>query len=444
MLLSAPGRAASEKPAQPDGLGHRASRVGVLPGLGTKLSLPDQHLAQIRAWSRYLVECPMEGLPQAWDACGSTALAACLYQLPNCGPYLAARALGWLCVAGLVTDTGGCLGPGAVASLHHLLAGDRGDQQGKSSHGEWPWTAPQLHQLTRQLAAAAGVNYWDTQGALCLWMQLGFGTKPPACQTKPGSASSAVVALLTPPPLTPALVPSSPPPRIKADSCDLPPPPGPLRRQQQLERRQQHQEDEEQQQEQHRQQHLQQIATSNPAAATLPEETGRDPAPCEAASCSTRPGEPDAAPVTGSFQDNAKDHDRCSSERALVAEPALTKVMHQELESWMARIRQGLVPVANLMTRALGFQHAAAFRAVVGLYGPRFLLASADRLPGPARRPQLTAAAGAEGCWAGVSASPRPLVWASSGIPASARAAAELEVLRALDFAGPRLLLPSL
>jgi hypothetical protein len=353
MILSAPRRAAAEKPALSDGLGHRLrGGARTLPGLGKKLSLPYQQLAQIRAWSYYLVEWPMGGLPKAWveACCCSTTLAACLYQLPNCGPYLAARALGWLCKAGLLGFTGGCLGPGAVMSLHHLLAGDSGP--GKTpQRGEWPWTAPQLHELTRQLAAAAGVGYWDTQGALCLWMQLDFGTKLPACQNKLGSASPP-----TPPQVPmPTMAPSSPPPRVEGDSPPGTPPPRPPQRRQQPEDQQQ----DKQQDEQH---HPQQIATSNPGAAEAPpEETGQDPAPREAACSSTKPGELDTAPALGSCQDHAAERGRCSSspsEAALVAEPVLTRATHQELETWMARVHG---PDSESDEARSDFQHAARF-----------------------------------------------------------------------------------
>ena len=238
LLLAVKGP--GEKPAQPNGLGHRALRVGVLPGQGTMLSLPYRRLAQIRAWSYYLVERPMESLPPAWDSCCSTTLAACLYQLPNCGPYLAARVLSWLCLVGLVGFTGGCLGPGAVTSLRHLL-GEGQRQQLMKTYGEWPWAAPQLHELTRQLSAAAGVSYWGTQAALCLWKQLGFGKKlQKPSHNNPGSASNAEV------------VPNSPLPQVLADSCEPPPPQA--REQQQRPERQ-------------LQQRAQQSAASKPAAA---------------------------------------------------------------------------------------------------------------------------------------------------------------------------------
>ena len=433
-LLLGAAQGPGEKPAQPDGLGHRALRIGVLPGRGT-LSLPYQRLAQIRAWSYHLVERPMESLPLAWDSCCSTTLAACLCQLPNCGPYLAARVLSWLCMAGQVGFTGGCLGPGAVTSLRHLWLGE--EQQMKTC-GEWPWTGPQLHKLTRQLAAAAGISYWDTQAALCLWTQLGFGKKlQEPSHNNPGSASSTAAA-------------RSPLPKVPAGSCKLPLTPRARERQQQPEGQLQ------QQDEQVQQQHRQQNAASKPAAAeTLVKQlSGVAEAPCAgqtaaASSSSTRSCKPDAAPVMGSGVHHAKEGGQRSSERAMVAEPALTRAAHLELESWMAGMRSDLVPVAVLMTRALGFQHAAAFRALVELYASRFLLARADRGPGPARCPQLTAAVMSLALKAvGQQSAPAHgqlfhLVWASSGVPASARAVAEFEVRRALDFAGPRLLLPS-
>ena len=428
LLLSAV-KGPGEKPAQPDGLGHRALRVGVLPGRGTALSLPYRRLAQIRAWSYYLVERPMESLPLAWDdLCCSTTLAACLYQLPNCGPYLAARVLSWLCIVGLVGFTGGCLGPGAVTSLHHLL-GEGQQQQLIKTYGEWPWAAPQLHELTRQLSAAAGVGYWDTQAALCLWKQLGFGKKlQEPSRNNAGSVSDAEV------------VPSSALPQVPADSCE-PPPPRARERQQQPECQLQ----QDKQMQQHRLQHPLQSAASEPTAAeALVSPT--PPAPCGDTS---GPREPDTAPVIGSCGHHAEVKGQCSSETAMVAEPALTRAKHLELESWMAGMRRDLVPVAALMSRALGFQHAAAFRALVELYASRFLLVQANRGPGLARRAQLTAAVMSLALKAvGQQTAPAHgqlfhLVWASSGVPASARAAAELEVLRALDFVGPRLLLPS-
>lgn len=77
------------------------------------------------------------------------------------------------------------------------------------------------------------------------------------------------------------------------------------------------------------------------------------------------PCEPDTAPVMGSFRHHAKEHGQCSSERELRPPD------------------QGSVPG---WPGSLGFQHAAACRAV-GLYASCFLLARAGRRQGQRASP---------------------------------------------------------
>ena len=105
--------------------------------------------------------------------------------------------------------------------------------------------------------------------------------------------------------------------------------------------------------------------------------------------------------------------------------------------------------MANQVPSTLGFQHAAAFRALVELYASRYLLSlsTAASPSTPERHPRLTAAIlflALKGCGQAPQAAYIQLfdlVW--SGVPGHQRADAELRVLHAVDYAGPRLLLPS-
>lgn len=321
----------------------------------------------IRAWYHFLVAEPQKlvDLPQSWETCSSTSLAACLHQLPNCGPYLAARVLGWLCVAGLIPFSGGCLGPGATSSLAHLM----GEVQQPPQQGHWPWTGKTKHQLTQQLAEQAGMSYCDMQAALCLWMQLGYGNKFNQTALLDKASRPLPAALLDKPSLAPL---------------------------------------------------VDQPSDSQSAWAD-------------------KPGRP--------LQNSRLGESSC--ECMLVEEPSLTTEMNEKLEHWMAGLRQNCDPVANQVSSTLGFQHAAAFRALVELYASRYLLSlsTATSPSTPERHPSLTAAIlslALKGCGQESQAAyiqVFDLVW--SGVPGHERAAAELGVLHAVDYAGPRLLLPS-
>jgi hypothetical protein len=373
LLQQAPSPAVKGKPEVPDGLGHRAGRTGSsLNGPKyQKMTLPYRRLALIRAWYHFLVAEPQDlvNLPQSWETCSSTSLAACLHQLPNCGPYLAARVLGWLCVAGLISFSGGCLGPGATLSLAHLMGEDQQPQQ----QGHWPWTGKTKHQLTQQLAEQAGMNYCDMQAALCLWVQLGYGNKFNQAALR-DKAKGPLPAALLDKPSKPSLAPL-----------------------------------------------VDQPSDSQSAWADKPGRSLQNPARLGEYSC----------------------------ESMLVEEPSLTTEMNEKLEHWMVGLRQSCDPVANQVSSTLGFQHAAAFRALVELYASRYLLSlSTSTSPStPERHPRLTAAIlslALKGCGQESQAAYIQLfdlVW--SGVPGHQRADAELRVLHAVDYAGPRLLLPS-